>query len=352
MTPAPQRTRQTTKVQVAAIAFLSLAAASGASHALAAWIEPSTPAGSQNALGSYRRIGPEQGPQIFCAGSSLLQFGLSWSEISASLGQGIENWGVGGSSPEIWETSQQAVTNTNLMIVGVSIYDLNEYHLSAFRASFVPLPQTVRDLWDSGAEWQFSRRVLSQYPLLYLRRLFPTAGDSDKVLVGVRTKVRERLGLDSAAEDREMALILPKNPILEFGESTARVSDWTSARVRRRVATLAAENGGQHAFDGPKRLALHRMLLRARSRGRVIIVVLPVSQAYVDEFETPDVVNRFEHALAEATALGEDAQVIRLDRVSGLSSHEYFADLVHLNSAGRRIATAAFLKQLPDRSER
>jgi hypothetical protein len=345
-------TRRATKVQLAGIAFLSILTASIADHAVAGWIRRDVRGGGTGSeIGIYRRIGPKTGPQVFGAGSSLLEFDLSWGEVSAFLGQGIEKWGVAGSSPDIWEISQRVATNANLMIIGVSVYDLNELHLSAVRARIVPLAQTIRDLWDSGADWQFSRRLLGQYQLRHVRRLFPTAGDSDAVLVGLRTKVRERLNLASAAQDREGALFLPSEPVLEFGKLTARVSDWPAARLLRRLALLSAENGGRHAFNGPKRLAFHRMLRRAQQQGRVIVVVLPVAQAYVDTFLTPDVVNRFEQALTEAFRIVPEARVIRLDQVQSLTSHDYSFDLVHLNSAGRRIATAAFLSKLQERSE-
>lgn len=46
------------------------------------------------------------------------------------------------------------------------------------------------------------------------------------------------------------------------------------------------------------------------------------------------------------------ALVIRLDREPGLTSHDYFSDLVPLNSAGRRIATKAFLNKLNEDQNR
>jgi hypothetical protein len=327
-------------VKVTTVLSLSLLVASVADHLFAAWLRLEEP------LATFRRIGPEEGPQVFCAGSSLLQFGLAWSEVSRSLGRGIENWPVPASSPDIWETSQRFATNTDLMLIGVSVYDLNEHHVSERRAKVVPVVQTIRDLRDSGADWELSRRLLNQYAQATVRTLFPTAGLTDKVHAGLRAKARAVLGLSSAAGDEENALVLPTEPVLEFGESTKRVSDWDNARMLRRVALLRSENGGEHAFDGPKRLAFNRMLGRARERGGIIIVVLPVSDGYADAFHTPDVRERFEAAVAQARQVAPDALVIRLDRVPGLTSNEYFSDLVHLNSAGRRIATDSFLSQL------
>ena len=132
----------------------------------------------------YRRIGPETGPQVFCAGSSLLQFGLSWPEVSKTLNQGIESWGVAASTPSEWEVFQNLANNTNLMIIGVDVYDLNEYHLCEGRATLVPLSQTILDLWQSSSDRQFSKRLLGQYPLSYLQKLFPTAGQIGSSLGG------------------------------------------------------------------------------------------------------------------------------------------------------------------------
>ena len=111
-----------------------------------------------------RRIGPETGPQVFCAGSSLLQFAFSWPEVSKALDQGIENWGMAASTPSEWETSQNLANNTNLMLIGIDIYDLNEYHLCEGRANVVPLGQTISDLWQSSTDWRFSPRRHGRKP--------------------------------------------------------------------------------------------------------------------------------------------------------------------------------------------
>ena len=99
------------------------------------------------------------------------------------------------------------------MIIGVSLYDLNEYRLTNVRANLVPLSQTVRDLRSSEVDWDLSRRVLSQYPQSYVRVLFPTVGESDAVLVGARGFVRSMFGV-SSIDDQERALILPTGSVL------------------------------------------------------------------------------------------------------------------------------------------
>jgi hypothetical protein len=297
----------------------------------------------------YRRIGPESGPQVFCAGSSLLQFGLSWPEVSKTLNQGIESWGVAASTPSEWEVFQNLAKNTNVMIIGVDLYDLNEYHLCEGRASVVPLAQTISDVWRSNTDWQFSKRLLSQYPLSYLQKLFPAAGSSEAVLVGLRRLLPERLRSSSAAQERANALVLPREAVMNFGATDEKVSDWTPSKTLWRLTQMRSETRGKHVFNGVKRLAFERMLLRAQKHGSVIVVVLPVSPAYAHEFVTPEVVRDFESTLDEAQHIDPKAQFVRLDRVSALNSDACFGDLVHLNNAGKRIATEAFLSWLRQR---
>jgi hypothetical protein len=328
------------KARFLSVICLALVIAIVFSHLATIWIELPIP------KATYRRIGPPTGPQVFCAGSSLLQFGLSWPEVSEVLNQGMESWGMAASTPSEWEVFQNLANNTNLMIIGVDVYDLNEYHLCDTRADVVPLPRTISDLWQSSTDWQFSKRLLSQYPLSYLRKLFPTAGRSEAVLVALRRKLPRQLRSSTAAEDGANSLVLPRQPVMDFGRPHAKVSDWTPSRTLRRLAGLRSENQGKHAFNGIKRLALDRMLLRAQKQGRVIVVVLPISPTYAHEFLTPEVVRDFESALDEAQHIDPQARFVRLDKLSALNSDECYTDLVHLNDAGRRIATDAFLSSL------
>lgn len=328
------------KTTFAFVVCATLLLASVGSHLVAGWIGLPKPGAA------FRRIGPPGGPQVFCAGSSLLQFGLAWPEISKALGQGMENWGVGGSSPSEWEMSQTLATNANLMIIGVSVYDLNEYHLANSRANVVPLSQTIQDLWRSGVSRQFSKRLLSQYPLAYLRELFPTAGNSDSVLVGLRRKIPAKLRASAAAEDSANAMVVPKAAVMEFGASTEKLSDWPVAKKLRRLALMRSETQGAHTFDGPKLLAFQRMLQRAQACGSNIVVVLPVAPLYAHEFLTPEVNRNFEKSLADVQHAFPDALFVRLDQVAELQSDDYFSDPVHMNGAGRDIATEVFLKAL------
>jgi hypothetical protein len=335
--PVPRRSDWSQVILVACTAILI---ASVVSYSVAAWI------GLPRAAAIYRRIGPQTGPQVFCEGSSVVQFGLSWPEISAALGQGIENWGVGGSSPSEWEVSQRFATDTNLMIIGVSVDDLNEYYLCDSHANIVSVAQTIQDLWRSKADWQFASRVLSQYPRAYLRVLFPTAGRSETVLVGLRRKVRKLTGSSPTAGNNGNFLVLPKEPVLSFGDLGAKLSEWPADKTLRRLDELRGEIHNAHWFEGPKHLAFLRMLDRARQRGRVIVAVAPLAPMYLHHFVTPEVAQRFENALAEAQRAVPQAEFIRLDQLPALNSDEYYSDLIHLNGAGKRIATEAFLKEL------
>jgi hypothetical protein len=318
--------------------FAAILISAALCHAVSRWI------GLPTGTATYRRIGPEEGPQVFAAGSSLLMFGLSWTSVSEAVHQGIENWGVGGSSPSEWEHFQKLSTRSNITIIGVSAYDLNEYHLCDVRADIVPIAQTVSDVRDSRPDWELSERLLGQYPLAYVRRAFPTAGRADAVLVGVRREIRERLKMASAADDQAVAAVLPDKPTLTFGDDNEKISDWSAATALRRMALLRAHIQGRHSFIGPKRLALRRML--ARARGRVLLVVLPVSPFYAREFLTAPVAESFEATLAAVVEAAPNAETIRLDRVERLQSDSYYSDFVHLNARGRDIATETFLGRL------
>ena len=135
------------RLRLTAVIALSLLIASAADYFLVFWLAiPQLPSAF---VGIYRRVGPESGSQVFCAGSSLTVSAFSWPEVSHGLGQGIETWGVGGSSPDIWEEWQKQRPLSNVTIIGVSVYDLNETHIADARANVVPFARTAEDLWSS-----------------------------------------------------------------------------------------------------------------------------------------------------------------------------------------------------------
>jgi len=334
--------QRSTKKELLFIVLTALIIASIANHLIAVSLGYGIGA-------SYRRIGPTTGPQVFCVGSSVLYYSLGWPAISEQLGQGIEHTNVAGSSPEIWEVFQRVATNVNTTIVGISPYDLNEHRISREFATFVPLAQTIENLRGADDGWQYSGRLLSEYPMAYLRLLFPTAGDSQAVLVGMRRLARQRLRLASAGEDQARVLALPPPPLMDFGVDDGRLSDLPRDRVLRRLSLVRTENRGMHAFNGPKQVALRRILDRASRQGRVILVVLPVSRDYL-ELLTAKEMEEFENVVDQTARYISGATVIRLDRVSALQSDDKFIDFVHMHSDGRAIATKILLEQIQPRS--
>lgn len=323
----------------------AVAVASLVSHAVARWVELRSP------TPIFRRVGPTEGPQVICAGSSVLQFGISWSAVSDLLGQGIGSWGLGGSTPLEWDVFDQWTQNSNAMIAGISKYDLNEGHSCNWSANVVPLSQMVSDLRATNISWDHSKNVLSQYPLAYARTLFPTAGNADALLVGLRRKLVEvrqavtggdRVAAAQPVNDAADAATPADHNTLELGGSSERMSDWPPAKLRRRLAHFTR----YHAYQGPIRLAFRRMLARGQERGRVVVVVLPVSPSYERELTTEDARQAFEAAVAELQRDFAAAAFIRLDQVDALKTDEVFEDPVHLNGTGKQIATPALLDAL------
>jgi hypothetical protein len=312
-----------------------------ASYLLVAWL------GIETRTGTYWEMGPPGSqPPAYLAGSSLAGDAISWDLVSTQLDQGICGWGVAGSSPWEWERFQRKTHQGPLTIIVISPYDLNEQFLSDFHANVVSAADTIRDLWRSGADWHFSLRVLSQYPLTYARILFPTAGRAYGVIGGLHDKLTKMLG-SFAANNSEAG------PTLAFGKESQvkeykreRISDWSPSQLLRRLAAMRSACQGKHSFAGPKKLAFLRMLHEGQERGRVIVVVLPVSPAYTAELLGPEETLRFETELADARQAVPQAQWIRLDHLPELNSEEDFWDLVHMNPDGQQIATRAFLSWL------
>ena len=281
------------RLQLVIIICIVASVAAFISHSIIAWL------GIETTFGDHWVTGPGDGkPSVFMAGSSLAGDGLSWARISDVLNLRIEGWGVAGSSPCEWERFQRQAKGTKLTFIVVSPYDLNEHFLSDFRADIVPLGQTFKDLRDSRADWSFCKRLLSLYPLTYLRVLFPTAGRSDGVMVGVREKVKNLVGavfhMESEAGPR---LALDENaPSQEYKKE--KIGNWDPGRTLRRLAGMRSACEGIHTFNGPKRLAFLRMLRQGQEKGRVVVVVLPVSPIYTGEFLSSEVKLSFEEFLA------------------------------------------------------
>jgi len=225
-----------------------------------------------------------------------------------------------------------------VMVVGVSFYDLNEYFLSDFRAHAVPITTTLRDLHASSAGWHFSKRIISQYPLTWVRKFFPTAGRSIGVMVGVRALVRQWLGRKADSEGN-----LAFNPQAFANE---QIEDWPAARTLRNLSQMRTACQGRSDFNGPKRRALSRLLRRATQQGKVMVVVLPISQPFVKEFMNEAATSEFERALEAVRSAFPDVLWLRADQLPQLQSGRCYWDLVHLNRHGQSIATEAMLVSL------
>jgi hypothetical protein len=291
--------------------------------------------------GGYRQYGVK-GPagSIILHGSSLAYDGLDWETIARGQGGGIETWPIPGSSPAEWEVRDLMSPHSKTIVV-VSAYDLNEYWLCDFRADVVPLTRSAKDLWQSRADWAFWKRILSQYPMGWVRKLFPTVGRSDGVMTGIRDKVRRLVLNPSGGGGTEGT----KFGATAGSELEEKVSDWSAARIQRRLVVLRTRCQGRHTFNGPKYLALERLLQGAEKRGEVSLVVMPVSPFYKNEFLSPNVMRDFEKALCGIGQHCGQTRLVRLDLLPDLETNDLFYDFVHLNLHGRRSATAAFLEQ-------
>jgi hypothetical protein len=327
------------KLQLLVLLSIPLAIASLVSHGLVAWL------GIETTTGRIWRVGPATSkPPFFMAGSSLAGDGISWDRACSALGRKIEVWGVAGSSPWEWEPFQHRASDTEGSFLVISVYDLNEHFLCDFHSDVVSPIDTFKDLWRSGADWQFFKRVISRYPLKYLRALFPTAGRSQGVMSGLRDELQKVLGSKAAiAGEAGPTLAMGKgSEVPEYKK--VNVSAWPKDRVLRRLALMRGACQGKHTFNGPKHLAFLRMLEYAESHGGVTVVVLPVSPVYATEFLSADVARQFEEMITEARHIVPQAHWVRLDRLPELKSNDCFWDFVHMNATGQRIATDALLK--------
>jgi hypothetical protein len=284
--------------------------------------------------------GDNKGP-IILDGSSLAYSGIDWNEVSARMGSSITSWATAGSSPAEWEIQNRRSPNTTCAFVVISAYDLNEYWLCDFRADIVPFSQTVSDLRHSGVGWSFSKRILSQYPVMLVRKIFPTVGRSDGVMTGIRDMVKSWLDGGAAQPDSE-ATAFTTGP----EAATEKLSEWPEGRLQRRLVLMKEKCQGKHAFNGPKELALIRLLEQASRQGTVKLIVVPVSPIYQKEFLDAKTMGAFEQTISDIETRFPQAQVIRLDHLPSLDDDSLFKDLVHLNANGQRIATADLLQHL------
>ena len=124
-----------------------------------------------------------------------------------------------------------------------------------------------------------------------------------------------------------------------------RVSDWSESRKLQKIAAMRTALRAQQSFKGAKRLALVRMLNVARQRGKVCVLVLPVSPTYASRLLAPGVLDQFEQSISAIQQEVQGVEWVRFDRMKDLVSDQTFCDLVHMNRDGQALATRFFLKQ-------
>jgi hypothetical protein len=328
--------------QLAFLLIVATVIAATGSHLLAGWLKIKTRASEPIIFGK-----PNGNPPAFRAGSSLADYGIKWQEIAAQTDMEIKAWGIAAGSPYESEQFQKMVPEARTTYIVVSAYDLDEANICDFRAALVPLSHTIRTLREIHADWKYWKGALSQYPMTWLRTLFPTLGRSRGIMGKLRESVA-RLVMPLAASSETEA-----GPTLEVGKEKVvdnyrlqRVSDWSESQIMGKLAAMNAGFQGRRAFNGPKSLAFKRMLQYASRRGRTIVIVMPVSASYSKEFMSPEFDYKFEAAIADAQRHAPQAEWLRLDQLPGLASDQNFCDLVHMNAFGQKIATEAFQTQL------
>jgi len=328
--------------QLAFILIVATLIATIGSHCVASWLKIKTSASEPLIFGT-----PNGNPPAFRAGSSLSDYGIKWEQIATQTDTEIKAWGIAAGSPYESEQFQKLVPEARTTYIVVSTYDLDEANISDFRAALVPLRHTVESLRAIHADWQYSKRALSQYPMTWLRTLFPTLGRSRGIMGRLHEKVADLVKPSAGLSGTQAG------PTLEVGKEEVvdnyrlqKVSDWSESQIIGKLAAESAAFQGSRAFNGLKNIAFKRMLEYGCQRGRTIVIVLPVSSSYSKEFMPAELKLKFEAAMADAQRHAPRVEWLRLDQLPGLASDENFCDLVHMNVFGQKIATEAFLDWL------
>ena len=150
------------------------------------------------------------GEPVLVLGSSLTEFGLSLLQIARQFDAPVTSLTVpNGSSSELETVA--AAERPSATIIGISIFDQNENTLSDFRGNLVPLTTTLSDLRESASDLRLSKRILSVYPLTWLRLAFPTAGRSTAILVAAREGVQKLSSRSQQADSTPERLTLDSN---------------------------------------------------------------------------------------------------------------------------------------------
>ena len=277
-------------------------------------------------------------PPIIIAGGSIIGAAVDCDMLATNLERPVIPVVVPYGSPCEIEYLTRDVSNADVTVVGVSIYELDDQFISEFRADIVPITQTASDLWESHCDWAYVQRMINYYPQSCLRMLFPTLGRSMSVLVGVRAHLRRFL--------RPSAKGAPDELLKVNQSSTERITEWPRGRLLRNLAEMEGECLGRHKFDGPKRLAFIRLLRQQARHGKVVVLLLPVSPPYRNELVNAEDKAAYEKLVAEIAKEEPDVKWVRIDQLPEFESTDYFRDFNHMNLAGEQIATKAIAAEL------
>jgi hypothetical protein len=328
--------------QLILILLAAVALAAAGSHGVAAWLKIKTRAAEPFVIGK-----PTANPPAFLAASSVGGYGILWGDIASQLDTQIKTWGIAGGTPIEFEQFQKQVPEAQTTFVVLSTYDLDEALHCDFRAALVPLGQTLESLREEHANWRYAQTVLSQYPMTWLRGLFPTLGRSRGIMGAALIRIKDLIQRPSATGGTQVG------PAIKFGKGNdgdeytrQKLSDWSESKVINKLVAMRVEFQGAHSFGGAKTLALERMLSLASQRGRAIIIVMPICRPYMKEFMTPELQQQYEGTLAAIQRSAPAAEMVRLDQAPGLGADENFCDLVHMNVAGQKLATDALEARL------
>ena len=340
--PDPSKAALSRKQQFFAIVATVLVLASALNHLLVRVLAIRTDAIDRG------KIAAASGDPVLVMGSSLTFFGVSFHQIARAMQRPVVTRSVGGCSPCELEWLAREVPEATRLIIGVSLFDLNENNLSDSRPVLVPFGQTFGDLRASHTDWTAAKRVLWSYPLPWIQRAFPLAGRSTTVMVNLRDKVRSLR--------KRPAEIAPESRLSfktdEDSGHPEKLSEWDAGRVGRNLSQLTVSGLAHGRFDGPKSLALSRILKSAANREPTVVLVLPVSPPYRQAFADDASVEVFERAIERMKSADPNLQIVRLDRELPLQPAEVFWDLVHLNDDGNHIATRLVVEQFSAASAR
>jgi hypothetical protein len=324
------------------VLIAAVAIAAVGSHLVASWLKIKTAAAEPFIIGTAKGH-----PPAFLAASSVGGYGILWDQIAGQLDTQIKTWGIAGGTPVEFEQFQKKIPEAQATFIVVSTYDLDEALHCDFRAAIVPLGQTVATLRAEHADWKYSRSVLSQYPMTWLRVLFPTLGRSRGLMGAALIRLKDLVKRPAGNAEPQVG------PAIKFGKgkgddeyTSQRLSDWSASKVINKLVAMRVDFQGAHSFNGAKTLALERMLQFASQRGPVIVIVMPISSPYMKEFMSPELLQKYEATLADVQRNAPRTEMVRLDQVPGLGADEHFCDLVHLNVAGQKLATEALQERL------